>query len=283
MRTDPAAPSASRAPLVTSWYTRARLTPSRRAASATVTVFSAAASPAPPSSAPTRAHSEVNSRAGSSDCSKSLFNAGGVLELASEGTPDDGAADQTALTVPEAARRLGISRARVYQLLASGTLDDAGTASLRIDAASVARRTVLSPPVGAQLAPLSAWAILALASADAAVLRHVAGLLSDPDRSRARARLQRHGLLELRPRFRGRAIKRGFVVRAVPLVDLLADPRLVFGGSSAVGLLGAAQRDLAGRCLRRRVSARRPGGAVRCCVQSRSRGHFRPTPVWSRL
>jgi len=140
--------------------------------------------------------------------------------------------------VAEAARRLGVSRARVYQLLASGTLNDAGTASLRIDAASVARRTVLSPPLGAQLAPLNAWAILALASADAAVLRHVAGLLSDPDRSRARARLQRHGLLELRPRFRGRAIKRGFVGRAVPLVDVLADPRLVLGGSSAVGLLG---------------------------------------------
>jgi len=141
--------------------------------------------------------------------------------------------------VAEAARRLGVSRARVYQLVTSDALDAEGAAgSVRIAAASVERRRIMSPPVGAQLAPLSAWAILALASADAPFLRHVAGLLSDPDRSRARSRLRRHGLVELLPRLRGRAIERGFVVRAEPLVDLLADSRVVLGGTSAARLLG---------------------------------------------
>jgi len=150
---------------------------------------------------------------------------------------DDVAAEET-LTVAEAARRLGVSRARVYQLVASGALDAGGAAgSVRIAAASVHRRRSMSPPVGAQLAPLSAWAIFALASGDAAFLRHVAGLLSDPDRSRARSRLRQQALVELLPRLRGRAIERGFVIRAEPLVDLLADSRVVLGGTSAARLL----------------------------------------------
>ncbi len=96
----------------------------------------------------------------------------------------------------------------------------------------------MSPPVGPRLAPLSAWAILALASGDAPFLKQVAGLLSDPDRSRARSRLQRQGLIELLPRLRSRATLRGCVIRAEPLVDLLADPRVVPSGSSAARLLG---------------------------------------------
>jgi len=143
------------------------------------------------------------------------------------------------LTVAEAARCLGISRARVYQLVASGALDAEGAAaSVRIAVASVQRRSIMSSPIGAQLAPLSAWAILALASGDAAMLRHVVGLLSDPDRSRARSRLQQHGLVELLPRLRGRARERGFGVGAEPLADLLADSRVVLGGNSAARLLG---------------------------------------------
>jgi hypothetical protein len=93
------------------------------------------------------------------------------------------------------------------------------------------------PPIGAQLAPLSAWAVLALASGDGAFLKHVAGLLADPDRSRARTRLKDRGLLELLPRLRERAACRGFLIGADQLVDILADRRLVLGGSSAIRLL----------------------------------------------
>jgi len=164
-----------------------------------------------------------------------------AVEFTAEGERvgvDDVAAKET-LTVAEAARRLGVSRARVYQLVASGALDAEGvTGSVRIAAASVQRRGIMSPQAGALLAPLSAWAILALASGDAAMLRHVVGLLSDPDRSRARSRLRQRGLVELLPHLRGRAIERGFVVGAEPLVDLLADSRVVLGGTSAARLLG---------------------------------------------
>jgi hypothetical protein len=59
-------------------------------------------------------------------------------------------------------------------------------------------------------------------------LKHVAALLADPDRSRARSHLQERGLLELLPRLSH---------RPPALVDLFADPRLVLGGSSAARLL----------------------------------------------
>src|SRR5438105_3852811 len=94
----------------------------------------------------------------------------------------------TTLSVAEATRRLGVGRARVYQLIAGGALDTLGTQPVRITLDSLERRRNMAPTVGAPLASLSAWAVLALASGDAPFLRHVAGLLSDPDRSRARSR-----------------------------------------------------------------------------------------------
>jgi len=141
-------------------------------------------------------------------------------------------------SVAEAARRLQISRARVYQLVAAGALQDAGAAGLRITADSLVRRLAAEPPVGARLAPLSAWALLALASGDAAFRGHVAGLLSDPDRSRARTRLRQPGLLALVPRLRDRAVGRGFALAPEALVDVAADGRLVLSGVSAARALG---------------------------------------------
>ena len=134
-------------------------------------------------------------------------------------------------------RRLGVGRARVYQLIEAGALDTLGTQPLRITLDSLERRLGAAPSVGAPLAPLSAWAVLALTSGDAPFVRHVAGFLSDPDRSRARARLQQQRLLELLPRLRGRAVARRFVVQAEMLVDLLADPRIVLAGTSAARVL----------------------------------------------
>jgi hypothetical protein len=69
-------------------------------------------------------------------------------------------------------------------LLDAGSLEAVDTQPIQIKLASVRRRLQRVPPVGAQLAPLSAWAVLALATGDAAFTGHVAGLLADPDRSR---------------------------------------------------------------------------------------------------
>jgi hypothetical protein len=84
----------------------------------------------------------------------------------------------------------------------------------------------------------SAWAALALASGDAAFRTHVASRLSDPDRSRARTRLSRHGLLDLLPRLRGRCTVRRFAIGAEPVVDFLRDARLVLAGPTAARALG---------------------------------------------
>jgi len=146
-------------------------------------------------------------------------------------------------SVAEAARRLQISRARVYQLVAAGALEDAGFDGLRITTDSLVRRLGADPPVGALLAPLSAWALLALASGDAAFRGHVAGLLSDPDRSRARTRLRQPGLLALVPRLRDRAVARGFALAPEALVDVAADGRLVLSGVAAARALGWALPD----------------------------------------
>jgi segregation and condensation protein B len=132
---------------------------------------------------------------------------------------------------------LGVGRARVYQLLDAGVLEAVDTQPLQITLASVRRRLQAVPPAGAQLAPLSAWAVLALASGDGAFLKHVAGLLADPDRSRARSRLKTRGLLELLPRLRERSTCRGFLIGAEQLLDILADQRVVLGGASAARLL----------------------------------------------
>ena len=93
-------------------------------------------------------------------------------------------------------------------------------------------------PVGQPLSPSSAWAVLALASGDAAFRDHVAARLSDPDRSRARTRLLQHSLLELLPRLRNRGNLHRYAVGAEALVDILSDARLVLAGPSAARALG---------------------------------------------
>src|ERR671939_1627072 len=49
------------------------------------------------------------------------------------------------LTPVEAARRLGVTRSRIYALVRQGELDDAGDDALRVTLASVERRLVTSP------------------------------------------------------------------------------------------------------------------------------------------
>jgi excisionase family DNA binding protein len=145
-----------------------------------------------------------------------------------------------AVSVAEAAQRLGVSRCRIYALVEQGQLDDVGDGQggLRINLASIERRLVAAAPVGPPLSPSSAWAVLALASGDAAFRGHVAARLSDPDRSRARSRLSRHPLTELLPRLRARATLRRFAVAAKHLSEMLEDARLVLAGPTAARALG---------------------------------------------
>ena len=147
------------------------------------------------------------------------------------------------LSPTEAARRLGISRSRIYRLVELGALESLGSSAarglgLRVSLASVERRRQAAVAVGQPLSPSSAWGVLALASGDAAFRDHVAARLSDPDRSRARTRLTRHALLDLLPRLRGRGILHRYAVAARALVDVLADARLVLAGPSAARALG---------------------------------------------
>jgi segregation and condensation protein B len=135
-----------------------------------------------------------------------------------------------------------VSRSRVYALVEQGALDAIGDSaavggSLRIRLESIQRRLLASAPVGQPLSSSSAWAVLALASGDAAFRDHVAARLSDPDRSRARTRLLEQTLAELLPRLRRRAKPRRFAVGAEALVDVLSDPHVVLAGPSAARAL----------------------------------------------
>src|SRR2546429_8507357 len=82
--------------------------------------------------------------------------------------------ERAALTPAEAARRLGVARPRIYALVRQGELDDVGGDTLRVTLTSVQRRLAASPPVGEPIKPLGTWAILALASDDAALPAPVA-------------------------------------------------------------------------------------------------------------
>src|SRR5438105_3036283 len=79
------------------------------------------------------------------------------------GEPGVGVADRVidVVSVAEAVRVLGVGRARVYQLLDAGVLEAVDTEPLQITLRSVQRRLQGVRPVGAQLASLSAWAVLA--------------------------------------------------------------------------------------------------------------------------
>jgi len=152
---------------------------------------------------------------------------------------DDGDGDAL-ISIAEAARRLGVSRARVYALANDGALIGvvAGGA-LRITAASVARRGAQQAPTGAPLSSVGAWAVLALASGEPALLEHGAGNLTAPDRSRALHRLRQHGLLELVNRLGPRAsVSRfGATGGADSAAALGADPHVVLTGVSAARVL----------------------------------------------
>jgi segregation and condensation protein B len=149
------------------------------------------------------------------------------------------------LSIAEAARQLGVSRPRIYALLRAGQLESTLLAGAsRITTASVLLRRGRDAPTGAPLSPSSAWAVLALAAGDAAMLSHLAGRLSAADRSRARARLLAEGLLGLVPRLGRRAIVRRFWGTPDTAAALASDRNIVLAGVSAAAAHGWALPDV---------------------------------------
>ncbi len=121
----------------------------------------------------------------------------------------------------------------------------AAGAGLRITAASVEHRRAQQAPTGALLSCVGAWAVLALASGEPALLEHMAGNLTAPDRSRALQRLRQQGLLALVNRLGARASVRRFEpTRGADITAALgADPRVVLTGVSAARVLDWASPD----------------------------------------
>jgi hypothetical protein len=119
-----------------------------------------------------------------------------------------------------------------------GELDDSGAGTLRVTLDSVQRRLAANAPVGEPIRPLGAWAILALASSDAAFRAHVAARLSQQEQSRARLRLKDRGLLDVARRLRQRGVARRYTAGAESLLGVLEDARGVLAGTSAARQLG---------------------------------------------
>jgi segregation and condensation protein B len=148
------------------------------------------------------------------------------------------------LSIAEAARQLGVSRPRIYALLRAGQLESTLVAgNTRVTAASVLLRRQRDAPNGAPLSPSTAWAVLALATGDPAMLSHLAGRLSAADRSRSRARLMAGGLLALVPRLARRAVVRRFSGTHGAVAALASDRNIVLAGVSASAAHGWARPD----------------------------------------
>jgi excisionase family DNA binding protein len=137
------------------------------------------------------------------------------------------------ISVPDAARALELSSARVRMLAANGDLpaEKVGGRWL-VERAGVERRRRRGAPGGRRFAPHNAWAVLGLASGEEPL-----GL--DPVvRSRLRRALSLEGLGALAPRLERRAVVSRFSAHPGEISRVLADDRLVHAGISAAGAIG---------------------------------------------
>lgn len=137
------------------------------------------------------------------------------------------------ITVPEAARVLGLSPDRVRALAVHGQLPASKIGDRwLIERAAVEARQRLDAQPGRPFAPPNAWALLLLASGE-----DVSGI--DPSvRSRLRRALALEGLEKLGPRLIRRAASHFFSAHPGELSYLLKDPALVRSGISAAGEYG---------------------------------------------
>ena len=137
------------------------------------------------------------------------------------------------LSVPDAARVLGLSADRVRAMAAHGQLSASKIGNRwLIDRRAVEERSAQPVPPGRPLAPHNAWAALMLASGEPV------SDLNPSVRSRLRRALALDGLEGLAPRLRGRAALKHFEAHGGEISYLLEDPQLVRSGISAAGAYG---------------------------------------------
>lgn len=137
------------------------------------------------------------------------------------------------ISVPDAAKALELSSARVRLLAANGDLpaEKIGGRWL-VERAGIERRRRRGAAGGRRFAPQNAWAILRLASGEEPM-----GL--DPVvRSRLRRALLVDGLRALAPRLERRASMSRYASHPGEISHVLADDRLVRAGISAAGSIG---------------------------------------------
>jgi hypothetical protein len=156
-------------------------------------------------------------------------------EAADTFTPDATDASDSAvarLAPVEAARRLGVTRLRIYALV-QGELDDIGGPTLRVTSASVERRLAANVPLAS---PSSRWAPGPFWHCPAAM--PPSARTSPPGSFRgsspgARLRLNERGLFDVAPRLRQRGVARRCVAGAESLLAVLEDALRVLAGASA--------------------------------------------------
>lgn len=134
------------------------------------------------------------------------------------------------VSIPEAARVLGLSAARVRNMAAHGQLHAVKIGNRwLVERAAVEERLRREAVGGRPFAPHNAWALLLLASGE-----DVEGI--DPSvRSRLRRALRMEGLGELAPRLARRAEVRSYNAHPGEVSYLFEHPDLVHSGISAAG------------------------------------------------
>jgi len=134
------------------------------------------------------------------------------------------------LSIPEAARELGLDPSRVRALVSSGELPGAKLGGRwAIESADVARRQRDPRPAGRPFEAPNAWAVLFIAS------DLDASWVGPGARWRLRQGLAFHGLAALRPRLSRRSELRHFHAHPSELRRLRNRPDLVRSGISAAG------------------------------------------------
>lgn len=143
---------------------------------------------------------------------------------------------RTALTVVDAAQRLGVDASRVRKMLRVGELPGRRHGHVwMVDAAAVARRAHRPSPAGRPLSPSRAWALLDLAQGGSAPW------LTAQGRSQVRAQGRALRLAtpqRLRGALRARSDRHGFVVHAAALRRLLDDADVVVAGATEAARVG---------------------------------------------
>lgn len=137
------------------------------------------------------------------------------------------------VAIPDAARILGLSPARVRAMAVNGRLPGVKIGDRwLIERSAVERRLSQGASSGRPYAPHNAWALLLLASGEV-----VDGL--DPSvRSRLRRAMELEGLQKLAPRLSRRAEVKRFSAHPGEVSYVLEDPVLVRSGISASGAHG---------------------------------------------